>query len=109
MVTGGFRTRRGMEAAVSENGCDFIGVGRPAVLDPTLPDRIVFNPDVSDEDARLYARKIEVPSFVKFLGMKVIGAGAETVSFHLSNITGMEVTNRVQQSWYSKQIPKIGL
>ena len=29
MVTGGFRTREGMEAALAESACDVIGIGRP--------------------------------------------------------------------------------
>lgn len=80
MVTGGFRTRRGMEAAVSENACDFVGIGRPAVLSPSLPNGIVFNREIPDEDARLYARKIQAPWLSGVLGIKGIVAGAETVS-----------------------------
>src|SRR4051812_43688702 len=58
VVTGGFRSRRGMEAALEEDACEMIGIGRPAVLNPALPNNLVFNKEVADEDAKLYARKI---------------------------------------------------
>lgn len=79
MVTGGFRTRRGMEAAVAEGGCDMVGIGRPAVLNPRLPSNIVFNKEVSDNDARLYVDKVKVPWIAKMISPSV-GAGAESVS-----------------------------
>lgn len=34
MVTGGFRTREGMEAALRENACDVIGIARPLCTHP---------------------------------------------------------------------------
>jgi len=34
MVTGGFRSRDAMEAAIGDDGVDVIGLGRPLVLDP---------------------------------------------------------------------------
>ncbi|KAF6785720.1 fmn binding protein [Colletotrichum sojae] len=78
MVTGGFRTRQGMEAALAGGGCDLIGLARPAVLNPLLPKTVILADDVKDEDAKLYTRKIEAPWIAKVLGMKAIGAGAES-------------------------------
>ena len=78
MVTGGFRSRLGMEAAVARGDCETVGLGRPAVLNPSLPHNIVFNPEISDADATLYARKVEIPWLAKKLGMIGLGAGAET-------------------------------
>ena len=40
MVTGGFRTRAGMEAAL-EGDCDVIGLGRPLCWQPDLPRRLL--------------------------------------------------------------------
>ena len=40
MVTGGFRTRAGMEAAL-EADCDVIGLGRPLCVQPDLPRRLL--------------------------------------------------------------------
>ncbi|CAN8097564.1 unnamed protein product [Discula destructiva] len=88
MVTGGFRTRTGMEAAVVEGGCDLVGLARPAVLNPTLPQNIVFNAEVKDADAKLFTRKVAVPWI-----MKQIGAG---------------VGSGVESAWYRDQIKDIG-
>lgn len=81
MVTGGFRSRRGMEAAVAGPGagCDMVGIARPAAVNPALPRNIVFNKEVKDEDARLFARKARVPWILKKL-IPSVGAGAESVS-----------------------------
>jgi 2,4-dienoyl-CoA reductase-like NADH-dependent reductase (Old Yellow Enzyme family) len=37
MVTGGFRSRTAMEAALKGGACDIIGIGRPATMVPALP------------------------------------------------------------------------
>ncbi|KAB5549556.1 NADPH dehydrogenase [Coniochaeta sp. 2T2.1] len=85
VVTGGFRTRRGMEAALEEDACEMIGVGRPAVLNPSLPNNVIFNKEVEDADAKVFARRIEAPWIVKKIGGRAVGAGVES-------------------SWYSKQM-----
>jgi len=41
MVTGGFRTRAGMEAALGAEDCDMIGVGRPLCWQPDFPRRLL--------------------------------------------------------------------
>ena len=41
MVTGGFRTRAGMETAIVEGDCDVIGLGRPLCTEPDLPRRLL--------------------------------------------------------------------
>ncbi len=41
MVTGGFRTRAGMEAALSSGDCDMIGLGRPLCTHPGLPRQLL--------------------------------------------------------------------
>ena len=79
MVTGGFRTRLGMEAAVAEGGCDMVGIGRPACVNPSLPSNIIFNKEVSDNDARLYLDKVKIPWVAKLIS-PAVGAGAESVS-----------------------------
>ncbi|KAM0327508.1 hypothetical protein ACHAQA_005796 [Verticillium albo-atrum] len=78
VVTGGFRTRQGMESAVREGGCDAVGIGRPAIINPKLPNNTIFNKEVDDASARLFAKKIETPWFFKQIGMKNVGAGIET-------------------------------
>lgn len=46
MVTGGFRTRVGMEAAVESGAIDVIGMARPLAVEPDLPNRILKGEDV---------------------------------------------------------------
>jgi len=43
MLTGGFRTQKGMESALESNSLDVIGLGRPFVLYPELPADIFNN------------------------------------------------------------------
>lgn len=84
MVTGGFRTRKGMQSALDDGDCELIGIGRPAALDPALPLTKILNTHLKDEEATLYARKPQVSRGVEAFGLKslmsVLGAGAETVS-----------------------------
>ena len=41
MVTGGFRTRAGMEEAIRAGACDLCGIARPLCVDPDLPRRLM--------------------------------------------------------------------
>ncbi|ROT40634.1 NADH:flavin oxidoreductase/NADH oxidase [Sodiomyces alkalinus F11] len=88
MVTGGFRTRLGMENALAEGDCDLIGIGRPAVLNPEAPYNTILNAEVAEGNAKLYTKTIQVPWLLKLLGLNMVGIGAETM-------------------WYSKQIQKM--
>lgn len=81
MVTGGFRSRLGLEYAVKSGACDLVGVGRPAVVEPRLPRSIVFNPDVSDEDARLPTKSFSQAALSRWLGIKGLGGGTETIGY----------------------------
>lgn len=80
MVTGGFRSREAMESALREDACDIVGIGRPAVLNPSLPNNLIFNKEVKSEDAKAYARKAPDLLLPKLLGIKIMAGGAETVS-----------------------------
>ena len=51
MVTGGFRSVASMESALANDGVDVIGLGRPIVLDPDAPKKIL-----SGEITKLYSR-----------------------------------------------------
>ncbi|KAJ4147420.1 hypothetical protein LMH87_001941 [Akanthomyces muscarius] len=81
MVTGGFRSRLGLEYAVKSGACDLVGVGRPSVVEPRLPRTIIFNPDVSDEDARLPTKSFSQATLSRWLGIKGLGGGTETIGY----------------------------
>ncbi|WP_353174231.1 NADH:flavin oxidoreductase/NADH oxidase family protein [Acinetobacter rudis] len=46
MVTGGFRTAAGMNAALASGACDFIGVARPLAVETDLTERLIAGQDV---------------------------------------------------------------
>ena len=41
MVTGGFRSRDGMEAAIISGACDVCGIARPLCVDPEVPNKLM--------------------------------------------------------------------
>jgi 2,4-dienoyl-CoA reductase-like NADH-dependent reductase (Old Yellow Enzyme family) len=45
MITGGFRTARGMADAVATGGIDLVGLARPLCIDPDLPQKILSGED----------------------------------------------------------------
>lgn len=77
MVTGGFRTRVGMEHALQSGGCDIIGIGRPAAVIPKLPKEIILNTkDVPDEQASIALAPFQMPFLIQKFQLKQVGAGA---------------------------------
>ncbi|KAH8706179.1 hypothetical protein BGZ61DRAFT_350161 [Ilyonectria robusta] len=89
VVTGGFRSRKVIESALTEGALDLVGMARPAILNPSVPTNTILNKSVEEKDAKAYARLIEPPWLLKKIGNVVIGAGVET-------------------AWYGKQIVKMG-
>lgn len=82
MVTGGFRTRLGMEAALQSGGCDLIGIARPAAILPRLPKEIILNTkEVADEDATIKLKSLQVPLIIRYLPIKPIGAGLQSAYY----------------------------
>src|SRR5512139_2669403 len=63
MVTGGFRSRGGMSAALGESAgtgdCDVVGLGRPLLTDPAFPRRLLAGEvdGIASEDQRLRLRQ----------------------------------------------------
>ncbi len=41
MVTGGFRSRVGMEEAITSGACDVCGIARPLCVDPAVPHKLI--------------------------------------------------------------------
>ncbi|OJJ03847.1 hypothetical protein ASPVEDRAFT_85271 [Aspergillus versicolor CBS 583.65] len=80
LLTGGFRTRKGIEAALKSGVCDLVGIGRPAVLRPDFP-RLVMDDVYSDQEAKVVFRKVPVPFLARLLQIRILGGGAETQYF----------------------------
>ncbi|KAI2715329.1 hypothetical protein CBS147332_4983 [Penicillium roqueforti] len=80
MLTGGFRTRAGAEAAIKDNACDLVGIGRPAAIDPKFP-RLLLDESVGDDEARMPLNKAPIPWYTRFLPLPLIGAGAESTYY----------------------------
>ncbi|TVY76148.1 hypothetical protein LSUE1_G004222 [Lachnellula suecica] len=78
MVTGGFRTRVAMEAALASGACDLIGIGRPAAVLPHLPKEIILNEDVKDGDASVRLKPLVMPGWVKWAPITSLGAGKQS-------------------------------
>jgi hypothetical protein len=83
LLTGGFRTRKGIEAALKDGVCDLVGIGRPAVLRPDFP-RFVMDDMYSDQEARVVFPKVPIPFLAKLLKIRMLGGGAETVGYILN-------------------------
>ncbi|KAL4889749.1 putative FMN binding oxidoreductase [Aspergillus ambiguus] len=77
MLTGGFRTRAGAQAALDANACDLVGIGRPAAVDPAFPRRLLDD-SVAEEDARLPLNAVPVPFYMKLVPVRGVGAGLES-------------------------------
>ena len=60
MLTGGFRSLAGMNAALADGSVDVIGLGRPLCVDPDLPLRLL---DGTAETVSLPPRRVGVPEF----------------------------------------------
>jgi 2,4-dienoyl-CoA reductase-like NADH-dependent reductase (Old Yellow Enzyme family) len=89
MVTGGFRTRQGMEAALKSGACDLIGIARPAAVLPALPKEIILNTkEVMDEDATVTLAPLRVPFIINALPIKPLGGGFQS-TYYASQIQRM--------------------
>lgn len=107
MVTGGFRSRVGMEKAVADGDCDMVGLGRPAVLNPSLPKNTIFNPEIKDQDATLYRKKNSPRWLMNKLGLSAVGAGMDTVrSSFLTMMTEAQRLTFLKQS-YTEELGKL--
>lgn len=78
MVTGGFRSRNGVDSALQQGACHLIGLARPAIKYPDLPNEIVFNDSLFDREARF---DVEPAPSRGWIATKIrsVGAGSETV------------------------------
>ncbi len=87
MVTGGFRTREGMEEALRHDAIDVIGLGRPLITDPDAPKRLLAG------DRR------ELPAYERTMrwGPGLFGPTSKVFLLKAINVIG-------QQGWYCLEI-----
>ena len=74
MVTGGFRTAQGMNAALQSGACDFIGIARPFAVETDLADRLLVGQDVRYAVDKI---KTGIPMVDKMAIMEIIWYAAQ--------------------------------
>jgi 2,4-dienoyl-CoA reductase-like NADH-dependent reductase (Old Yellow Enzyme family) len=91
MVTGGFRSARGMADAIANDGVDLIGLGRPLCLDLSAPAALLRGVPISlvQPDARLR------------LGSGLLGPQSPIKLLRAINGLG-------SMTWYNEQIIRLG-
>ncbi|MCF8210193.1 MAG: NADH:flavin oxidoreductase, partial [Rhodoferax sp.] len=90
MVTGGFRTLAGMEAALAAGHTDLIGVARPFCLDPDFPNRMAAG---TLERLPIAEDKL------------VLGKGYWGPNSRSNTVRGLN--NMAQGAWYYHQIERL--
>lgn len=88
MVTGGFRSRAGMEATLAGGHCDVIGLGRPLCTDADFPRRLLAG---EVDEAPRYEQQ------VKLSDKKLFSGASPIFLFKIINVLG-------QQGWYYQRI-----
>lgn len=81
-LSGGFRSRTGMADAIQSGACQMIGLGRTAVLQPTLPRDILLNPEIPDDQALGMPHQIRGLWLSRLAPAKVVGAGLPIEFFY---------------------------
>ena len=74
MVTGGFRTVEGMNAALDSGACEFVGIARPFAVETDLANRLI-----AAQDVRYGVNKIKtgIPMVDKMAIMEIIWYAAQ--------------------------------
>lgn len=91
MLTGGFRSRAGMEEALAGGAVDVIGLARPLCTDADVPRRLLAG---SGEVLPSHEHVLK-------LGSGVFAPSSRVFLFKLVNVLG-------QQGWYYQQIARMG-
>ncbi|MGH8456169.1 MAG: NADH:flavin oxidoreductase/NADH oxidase family protein [Stenotrophobium sp.] len=87
MVTGGFRTRAGIEDALASGAVDLVGLGRPLCGEPDIPRRLL---DGSLQELPRYEKRMQ-------LGPGIFAPTTKIFLLRLINVLG-------QQGWYYLQL-----
>lgn len=82
MVTGGFRTRSGMNSALKTGACDLIGIGRPSAVIPKLPKELLeAEKSGSGEEVSAALEPVQRPWWLKYVPIVALGAGLESAYY----------------------------
>jgi 2,4-dienoyl-CoA reductase-like NADH-dependent reductase (Old Yellow Enzyme family) len=92
MLTGGFRTREGMVAALEEGACDLIGLARPLCAAPDAPGRLIRG---------------EITALPRFEA-ELKGGPFGMVSPARKGLLLRTVGGWGQQAWFLRQISRMG-
>ena len=95
MVTGGFRSRVGMDAALAGEACDMIGLGRPLCVDTQIVNKLISR---EVDTTTIFEKSLEMgPTWLRWL----IGLNSPIRLFSALNGWG-------QQGWWCTQIINMG-
>ncbi len=90
MVTGGFRSRAGMDEALAGGACDLIGLARPLCIDPNGPARLLADP----------AARLPAPEAALRLGPGPLSPGSRNAIVKMLNGFGV-------QAWFCLQLVRM--
>lgn len=83
-LSGGFRSRIGMADAIESGITDLIGLGRTAVLEPSIPRTLLLDPGVADEEALAMPHVVKGMWFAKLIPIKIVGGGLPIQFFYFN-------------------------
>lgn len=95
MVTGGFRSRAGMDAALQADACDVVGIGRPLCVDSDVVNKLLSG---ASDTTTIFEKRLEI-------GPKILRPliGLNSPIRFLSTLNGWG-----QQGWWCLQIINMG-
>jgi len=80
-LSGGFRSRTGMADAIMSGACDLIGLGRPTILEPDIPKRLLST-DFTDDEALARPHIVRGQWLSDMIPVKVVGSGLPIQFFY---------------------------
>jgi tRNA-dihydrouridine synthase len=83
ILTGGFRSSRSIESAITTGACAAVGIGRPAVKYPEIPQNMTGYESKYNEQCSFDVEAAPSPGWIA-TKIRSVGAGAETVRIHSS-------------------------
>lgn len=71
-----------MADAIDSGVCSLIGLGRSVVLQPDLPEAVLPNPSIPDDEAFAQCHIVKGQWFANMIPVKVVGAGLAIQFFY---------------------------